>query len=229
MTPGQRADDPYLTDSPTAWRVRIRVLDQQGQPAHVESATIERFRAGIARIFAAAFDAVVHAQQAERTVRGLRLQVEHREFRPGSIGLWFDALDERSRFSRLLTHASVWVETVGTLLGSASKELIAVLRGQVMQLDAPADQVLVRPIPGPGGPRSRIELSVPGAAPSRMYSDVWEWIYSDEGERARRDLVAAIAAPGVAKMDIIFYEGQESEHVLQLSSSQRLRDFAAGR
>lgn len=98
-----------------------------------------------------------------------------------------------------------------------------------MQLDAPADQVLVRPAPGPGGPRSRIELSVPGAAPSRMCSDVWEWIYSDEGERARRDLVAAIAAPGVAKMDIIFYEGQESEHVLQLSSSQRLRDFAAGR
>ena len=61
MTPGQRADDPYPTDSPTAWRVRIRVLDQQGQPAHVESATIERSRAGIARIFAAAFDAVVHA------------------------------------------------------------------------------------------------------------------------------------------------------------------------
>ena len=73
MTPGQRADDPYLTNSPTAWRVRIRVLDQQGQSAHVESATIERSRAGIARIFAAAFDAVVHAQQAERTVRGLRL------------------------------------------------------------------------------------------------------------------------------------------------------------
>ena len=41
MTPGQRADNPYLTNSPTAWRVRIRVLDQQGQPAHVESATIE--------------------------------------------------------------------------------------------------------------------------------------------------------------------------------------------
>ena len=41
MTPGQRADDPYLTDSPTAWRVRIRVLDQQGHPTHVDSATID--------------------------------------------------------------------------------------------------------------------------------------------------------------------------------------------
>lgn len=229
MTPGQRADDPYLTDSPTAWRVRIRVLDQQGHPTHVDSATIERSRTGIARVFAAAFDAVVLAQKAERMVEGLRLKVEHRELGTGNIGLWFDAHDQRSRFSRLLTQTSEWTETVDTLLGSASKELIAVLRGQIMQLEVPDDQVLVRPIPGPGGPRSRIEISVPGAAPSRMYSDLWEWIFSHDGENARRDLVATIAAPGVEKMEIIFYEGQESEHVLQLSSSQRLRDFAAGR
>jgi hypothetical protein len=115
------------------------------------------------------------------------------------------------------------------LLGSASKELIAVLRGQIMQLEAAARQLLLRPIPGPGGPRSRIEIAVPGVAPSRMYSDLWEWIHSQDGGLARRDLVATIAAPGVEEMEIIFYEGQESEHVLRLSSSQRLRDFAAGR
>lgn len=229
MTPGQHADDLYLTDSPTAWRVRIRVLDQQGQPAHVESATIERSRVGIARIFAAAFDAVVLAQKAERLAEDLLLQVEHRELGRGNIGLWFDALDQRSRLTRLVTDTAVWIETVDTLLGSASKELIAVLRGQVMQLEATADQLLVRPIPGPGGPRSRVEISVPGVAPSRMYSDLWGWIHSEEGDVARRDLVATIAAPGVDQMDIIFYEGQDSEHVLQLSSSQRLRDFAAGR
>ena len=118
MVPGQRTNDRDLTDSPTAWRVRIRVLDRQGLPAHVDSATLER---------------------------------------------------------------------------------------------------------------PRVEISVPGVAPSRMYSDLWGWIHSEEGDVARRDLVATIAAPGVEQMDIIFYEGQDSEHVLQLSSSQRLRDFAAGR
>lgn len=118
MTPGQRTDDRYLTDSPTAWRVRIRVLDRQGLPAHVDSASLER---------------------------------------------------------------------------------------------------------------PRVEISVPGVAPSRMYSDLWEWIHSQDGGLARRGLVATIAAPGVEEMKIIFYEGQESEHVLRLSSSQRLRDFAAGR
>lgn len=183
MAPGQRTDDRYRTDSPTAWRVRTRVLDRQGLPAHVDSATLERSRVGIARIFTAAFNAAVRAQQAERVAEGLRLKVEHRELGRGNVGLWFDALD----------------------------------------------QLLLRPIPGPGGPRSRIEISVPGVAPSRMYSDLWEWIHSQDGGLARRGLVATIAAPGVEEMKIIFYEGQESEHVLRLSSSQRLRDFAAGR
>ena len=77
--------------------------------------------------------------------------------------------------------------------------------------------------------RPRVEISVPGVAPSRMYSDLWQWIYGAGGDEVQRDLVATIAAPGVEQMDIIFYEGQQSEHVLQLGSSQRLRDFAAGR
>lgn len=118
MTPGQRTNDRDLTDSPTAWRVRIRVLDRQGLPAHVDSATLER---------------------------------------------------------------------------------------------------------------PRVEISVPGVAPSRMYSDLWQWIHAAGGDEVQRDLVATIAAPGVEQMDIIFHEWQQSEHVLQLSSSQRLWDFAAGR
>lgn len=229
MTPGLSPDGPYLTDSPTAWRVRVRVLDEHSRMTPVASATIERSRGGIARIFGAAFDSVVRAENADRMVSDLRLVVEHRELGVGNIGLWFDVRDERSRLARLVTHAEVWIETVDGLLGAASKELVAVLRSQIMHFEVPAEQLLVRPIPGPGGPRSRVEISMPGAPPSRMDADLWEWAVSAEGREARRDLVATLGAPGVDHMDIIFYEGQENEHVLQLDSSQALRDFAAGR
>lgn len=228
MAPGQRPEDLYLTDSPTAWRVRIRVLDDRSAMTPVASATLERSHSGISRIFRAAFDLVVRAENADRKVSDLRLLIEHRELGVGNIGLWFDVRDERSRLARLVAQQEIWIETVDSLLGVASKELISVLRSQVMHLEAPAEQLIIRHIPGPGGPRSRVEVSMPGAPPSRMDADLWEWMISEEGRGARRDLMATLAAPGVAHMEIIFYEGQENEHVLQLDSSQELRDFVAG-
>ncbi len=228
MSSGVDPGGHYLTDSPTAWRVRIRVLDTASALTHVDSQTIERARSGVARVFEVAFAAVVRAENADRLVRAAPLRVEHVELGRGSIGLWFDVRDERSRLARLVTEPSVWAESVDRLLGIASKELIAILRSQLMRFEVAADQLLVRRIPGPDGPRSRVEVSVPGAPPSRMHSDLWEWALGDDGRAARRDLLAVLAAPGVDRLEIIFYEGQESEHVMVVQSTQGLRDFAAG-
>lgn len=218
----------YLTDSPTAWRARIRVVDSAGEHVAVPEDLVQQSYSGIRSVFERAFASVVQSIHADHAIVDLDVEAEYTVLGPGNLGIWFDARRRQGLFSSWFQGRQALNASVDALIGSASQELVALVRALVMRAEHPAEDFLVRPIPGPQGPRTRVEASVPGAAPARMGEDLWQWSNADHGRRACRDLLAVLDAPGCAAVEVIFYEGQESEHTMTVPNSRLLREVAEG-
>lgn len=221
--------DPYLTDSPTAWRVRICVLSAAAELVAVPKELVRTSLHGVGKIFRAAFASGVDGIRSGRVVVDLDLEVGYTELGPGNLGLWFDGRDRRGPLVRLLSDRDSWTEAVDGALGVATQELMALVRGSVMRAEATPAQLMVRPVPGVQGLQSRVEVSAPGVIPARMSAQLWSWSLAEDGDRAVRELVSILLTPGCALLEVIFYEGQESEHRMHLRSSPQQLEFARGR
>lgn len=214
--------------SATAWRARIQFLGADRQPVAVADGPLQRSLYGVRQVFQHCLVSAMSTMESSQDAAGNDLAVGYMAIGTGDYALWFDIFDRRRRFKRWLTTKENWDAAVDAALRAASSELIALLRGLSMALSSDTHGLMIRPVSGPEGVQSRVELSVPGQQPARLSSALWEWCRDPLGADAVRDTFAVMLADGVASVDVVLYPGTERELRVCLDASPPFVDFVRG-
>lgn len=212
--------------SPSAWRARIRFYGADNQPVAMEDPDLQRSFHGVRDVFQHCLISALDSIESTQDVGGNDLAVGYSVIVTGDYAMWFDIHDRRRGLKRWLTTRDSWEVAVDSLLREASVELVALLRAVDMGLCGHG--LMLRPVSGPGGLQSRIEVSVPGAPAARLSSDVWAWSRGEAGRQSVRDMFAVLLAPGVHHVDVILYPGTAHEQCITLDATPQFADFIRG-
>lgn len=214
--------------SSSAWRARIQFRDVDGRLMPMTDGPLQRSLYGVREVFQHCLVSAMATMESSQDAGGNDLAVGYMEITTGDYALWFDIFDRRGRFERWVTTKESWDAAVDGVLRAASSELMALLRGMDMALRPETDGLMIRPVSGPEGVQSRVELSVPGQQPARLASAVWEWCSDPVGSNAVRDMFAVITADGLVAVDVLLYPDTEHELRVRLDASPSFVNFVRG-
>lgn len=214
--------------SPTAWRARIRVRGFQGEPVPVPEGELTRSFEGVRQVFGHCLDAALGVIEAGQMVGGNDLEVGYSTLGTGDYALWFDIRDRRDRLARWLTPKMSWESAVEAILGDASNDVVALLRAVAMGVRGESGDLMIRPVPGPEGMGSRVEISLPGQQAARLGTSLWNWAFDVQGVDTVRDMLALLAAEDVSYVEVILYSGTPREIRVRLDASAELVTFVRG-
>ncbi len=214
--------------SVSAWRARIQFRDAHGDLVAMADGPLQRSLHGVREVFQHCLVSAMATMESSQDAGGNDLAVGYMAITTGDYALWFDIFDRRRRFKRWLTTKESWDAAVDAVLRAASSELMALLRGMSMAMSSNTEGLMIRPVSGPEGVQSRVELSVPGQQPARLSSALWEWCSDPLGSNAVRDMFAVLLAQDVASVDVLLYPGTEHELRVRLDASPSFVEFVRG-
>lgn len=214
--------------SASAWRARIHARGSGETPVEIPQEHLQRSFTGVREVFRHCLVAALGALESGQEVGGNDLAVGYSALEPGNYALWFDIRDRRHRFTRWLTPKETWDAAVESLLGEASTELIALLRAVTMAAHGHGADLMIRPVPGPEGMQSRMEISLPGHPAARLSADLWAWSQGAEGVAAMRDMFAVVLAPEVQYIDVVLFAGDPQEERVRLEPTDEFVEFLEG-
>ncbi|MDO5618181.1 hypothetical protein [Kocuria sp.] len=214
--------------SASAWRARIQMRNCAGELVGVQDELLQRSFAGVREVFQRCLTSALESIESSHDASGNDLAVGYLPIEQGDYALWFDIQDRRGLFKRWVTTKESWQTAVDAVLREASSELMALLRGLAMALDNQGKGLMIRPVSGPEGVQSRVELSVPSQPAARLSARLWTWAQEPEGLDTVRSMFAVLAGADVAYVQVLLYPGTPHEQCVCLDATPEFAAFVRG-